>query len=288
MKSGGKNVVVGLCLVGFVLGLSLWSVKAWTEVKEEQVLAKVGNQAITQADLDEIAAKYQGMRKDQPFSPEEKKNLLDSAVKIALIVQEAERLQMDKKPAFETKMRNFKKELLMREYVTSLIEPTIKVTDAEVEDYLKQSPNLIPRESLTLREIVVKEEKEAKEIIGELKKGVAFSKLATEKSIAPSKRNGGRMGMVTRGKLPPPVEEAAFKMKVGESAGPIKTDQGYTILYLDERKERTQKEMDALMAKVKIKVADLLKNRKVEEEMEKRVKDLSSRTKVEKHYERVK
>jgi peptidyl-prolyl cis-trans isomerase C len=288
MKSSGKKVVVGLCFMGFVLCFFLWSMKAWTEAKEEQVLAKVGNYIITQADFDEITAKYQGLKKDQPFSAEEKKNMLDSSIKMALIVQEAERLQLDKKAAFETKMKIFKTELLMREYVSFLIEPTIKVTDADVEDYLKQSPNLIPRETLSLREIVVKEEKEAREIKGELKKGVPFSKLATEKSIAPSKRNGGRIGQVTRGKLPPPVEEAAFKLKVGEFSEPIKTDQGYTILYLDERKERTQKEMDELMGKVKIKIAELLKTRKIEGEMEKKVQELSSHTKIEKYYERIK
>ena len=288
MKSAGRKVVVGLCLMGLVLGFFLWSMKAWTEVKEEQVLAKLGNYIITQADFDEIAAKYQGMRKDQPFSAEEKRAMLDSSIKMALIVQEAERLRLDKKPDIDIKLKIFKMELLMREYISSLIEPTIKVTDAEVEDYLKQSPNLIPRETLTLREIVVKEEKEAREIKGELKKGVSFSKLATEKSIAPSKRNGGRLGVVTRGKLLPPVEEVAFKLKVGEFSEPIKTDQGYWILYLDERKERTQKEMDDLMGKVKVKVAELLKNRKIEEEMEKKVKELSSHTKVEKYYERIK
>jgi len=288
MKLIGNKVGMGLFFIALIMGFSLWSMRAWTDVKEEEIVAKVGNYVITNADLAEMVNKYQEFRKNRPFTIEEKKIILDNFVKNLLIVQEAEKLKFDKKPSVEIQLKLLKVELLMKEYVSSLVEPQIKVTDTEIEDYLKQTPDLIPKETLTLREIVVKTEEEAKKIIQDLKKGAPFSELATDKSIAPSKRNGGRIGMISRGKLPKALEDVAFKLKVGEFSGPVKTDQGYTILYLDERKERTQKEMDELKGKIKAKLEQLVKARKIEEVMEKKVQELSKNTKVEKYYERIK
>lgn len=288
MKSIGNKVGMGLFFIALIMGFSLWSMRAWTDVKEEEIVAKVGNYVITNADLAEMVNKYQEFRKNRPFTIEEKKIILDNFVKNLLIVQEAEKLKLDKKPSVEMRLKLLKAELLMKEYVSSLVEPQIKVTDTEIEDYLKQTPDLIPKETLTLREIVVKTEEEAKKMIQDLKKGALFSELATDKSIAPSKRNGGRIGMISRGRLPKALEDVAFKLKVGEFSGPVKTDQGYTILYLDERKERTQKEMDELKEKIKAKLEQLVKARKIEEVMEKKVQELSKNTKVEKYYERIK
>lgn len=288
MKSIGNKVGMGLFFIALIMGFSLWSMRAWTDVKEEEIVAKVGNYVITNADLAEMVNKYQEFRKNRPFTIEEKKIILDNFVKNLLVVQEAEKLKLDKKPSVEMQLKLLKVELLMKEYVSSLVEPQIKVTDTEIEDYLKQTPDLIPKETLTLREIVVKTEEEAKKMIQDLKKGAPFSELATDKSIAPSKRNGGRIGMISRGRLPKALEDVAFKLKVGEFSGPVKTDQGYTVLYLDERKERTQKEMDELKQKIKAKLEQLVKARKIEEVMEKKVQELSKNTKVEKYYERIK
>ena len=288
MKSIEKKVWMVLFLIALVTGVSLWSIRGWTDAKEEQILAKVGKDDITMADFTEMVNKYQASRKDRPFTAEEKKGMLDNLVKTHLIVQEAERLKLDEKPSIKRQLRLSKIELMMREYVSSLVEPQVKVTNEEMEDYLKQTPNLIPKETLSLKEIVVKTDKEAKEIYQELKNGGSFVKLAADKSIAPSKRYGGTIGPISRGKLPKALEDVAFKLKVGEFSEPIKTDQGYTLLLLDERKERTQKEMDQLKEKVKEKVEPYLKSRKIEEIMEKKVQELSKNTKIEKYYDQIK
>lgn len=290
MKSAVKKIGGRFFLVILLIVLSLGVLRGWAEVKEEQILAKVGNYIITNLDLDEMIKKYQTLRKNRPYTPEEKKLLLDSLIKTAMIVQEAERLKLDKKPGIEIQLKLLKNELLMREYVSSVIEPSLKVTNEEVEKYIKeQGRELVPRVSLTLREIVVKTEGEAKEVVKELKKGIPFSTVAVEKSIASTRKNGGRIGgPVSQGMYPKEVEEVVFKLKKGEYSEPIKTEQGYMVFYLDERKERTEKEVDDLMAKVKEKVEAIVRHNKVEAIMEKKVQELSTKTKVEKYYERIK
>lgn len=288
MKHMMKLLVFGALMMAIGAMMTLWIHEGMTASKADQILAKVGNFVITQADLDELMNKLKAFRKDRPYSPEEKKELLEGIVKQVLIMQEAEKLKLDKTPAIDTKLKMAKIEILMKEYVASVIEPKIQVTDKDVEEYISQTPDLIPRETVTLKEIAVKTEPEAKEIINELKKGTNFSTLAGQKSIAPSKIHGGRMGTsMPKGKLPKELEAVAFKLKVGEYSDPIKTENGYTILFLEDKKVRSKKEMDDLMEKVKVRIEQLLKSRKIEEIMEKKVEDLTKATKIEKYYDRI-
>lgn len=272
----------------FILIIMIFGSSISISKEDENIVARVGNYTITKIDFDQILKRYEAMRRGQKLNEQEKKMVLDNIVKNFLIVNEAERLKMDKKPEIESQIKIMKMELLMREYVTTMVEPKIKVTDDEIEEYMKQTPDLLPKEGLMLREIVVKSEEEAKAIYEELRKGGDFTKIASEKSISPTKIYGGRIkGEISRGKLPKELEEVAFKLKVGELSKPIKTEQGYVILLLDSRKVRTQKEIDELKGKIRGKIEGILKHKKIEEIMEKKVEDLSKSIKVEKFYEKI-
>jgi len=290
-KTSAPILVPVVLLAVLVFASWFFSSTSWSGAKEEDVLAKVGDFVITNQDLNEMMTKFQAFRKEKPFEPEEKKRLLDSLVKSALVAQEAEKLNLDKDPAVQSKLKLARMEVLVREYVTSQPAAKVKVSDEEVNDFMKQAPNMIPRESLMLREVVVKTEGEAKEVAKELKKGMSVVKLANERSIDPaSKRYGGKLPPVSKGdgKLPKAVEEAVFKLKVGEFTAPMQTEKGWTVFFLEERKERTQKEVDALNKKAKEKIEKLIQNNKLEGVLEKAAADASSRVKVEKHYDRIK
>ncbi|MGQ9509824.1 MAG: foldase protein PrsA [Thermodesulfobacteriota bacterium] len=256
--------------------------------EDENILARVGNYIITKIDFDQMVKEYELMRRGQKLNDQEKRMVLDNIVKNFLIVNEAERLKMDKKAEIESQLKIMKMKLLMKEYVNNMVEPKIKISDKEIDEYMKQTQDLIPKEGLMLREIVVKSEEEAKTIYEELKRGGDFSKIAVEKSISPTKIYGGRLkGEISRGKLPKELEEVAFKLKVGEFSKPTKTDQGYVILLLDSRKERTQKEIDELKGKIRGKIEGVIKQKKIGEIMEKKVEELSKNIKIEKYYDRI-
>lgn len=78
--------------------------------------------------------------------------------------------------------------------------------------------------------ILVKTEHEAREILEHLKKGASFSKLATEKSLCPSKKRGGDLGTFGRGRMVREFETAAFALKKGEVSQPVKTQFGWHII----------------------------------------------------------
>ena len=76
---------------------------------------------------------------------------------------------------------------------------------------------------------------QAQQVLAQAKAGKDFSELAKQYSQDPgSARNGGDLGWAERGSFVKPFADALFGMKVGEIAGPVKTQFGYHIIRLDD------------------------------------------------------
>jgi foldase protein PrsA len=84
--------------------------------------------------------------------------------------------------------------------------------------------------------------KKAQDVLAEVKKpGADFAALATKYSQDPSaKTNKGDLNFFMRGQMVKPFEDAAFAAKVGDIIGPVKTDFGYHIIKVTDRKEASK------------------------------------------------
>ena len=79
--------------------------------------------------------------------------------------------------------------------------------------------------------ILVQKQSEALDILERLKKGEKFGKIAKELSIdIGSAKKDGNLGYFTKGMMVKPFEEAAFKLQIGETSEPVKTEFGYHII----------------------------------------------------------
>jgi peptidyl-prolyl cis-trans isomerase C len=281
-----KKMVLYSVVIFMITGLSVFG--ASKLFSEEKILARVGDRTITQSDLDELIKRYESIRKGNPYSIDQKKELINMLIRNSLISIEAEREKIDQKPEIQSKLKMYKNELLTAEYISQKIEPLVTVKNEEIEEILKQNPNLIPKERLTVKEILVKTEKEAEEIYQELKNGADFSKIATEKSISRTKTKEGLIGTISRGQLPPPLETVVFNLKEGEFSKPIKTDEGFQIFYLVSRKEMDPEQIKMLEAKLREKVIQLQKSKKIEATMEKKTEELKKQIKVETYFDQLK
>lgn len=94
----------------------------------------------------------------------------------------------------------------------------IKVGDDELKKAFDANKDKLGKpEAAHLRHILTKSEAEANEIVAKVKGGADFKTLARDKSLAASgKAVGGDYGFVSRGMLPPEIDEVAFSMKSGE------------------------------------------------------------------------
>lgn len=84
--------------------------------------------------------------------------------------------------------------------------------------------------------ILVKTEQEALGLLYDLRQGKEFSELAKQKSLCPSKRDGGDLGWFGRGQMVREFEQAAFGLQPGEVSKPVKTPFGWHIIKLIESK----------------------------------------------------
>ncbi|MFI5252332.1 MAG: peptidylprolyl isomerase [Bacteroidota bacterium] len=95
----------------------------------------------------------------------------------------------------------------------------------------------------------VKALKEANDIVKQLKSGADFAALAAQKSKDPgSAAKGGDLGWFGKGRMVKPFEDAAFKSKIGQVAGPVKSQFGYHILKVTGRDNRLVRIIDLKMS----------------------------------------
>jgi peptidyl-prolyl cis-trans isomerase C len=286
-----RSKVFYLLSIFVLLGVSVvWVSQIFSE--SEKILAKVGETVITQRELDELVSshlKNSQFKQVKPFTLEDKKKLLDQMVKGALMVMEAEREKLEETPDIKAKLWRYRHELLVQAYINMKIAPSVTVSNEEIEQAIKENPNLIPKESLTLKEILVKTEKEAEEVYEELTKGRDFSEIATKKSISTTTGiSGGYLKQpIVRGQLPKALEEVAFSLKKGEFSKPIKTENGYYLLYLIERREKAPEEIEKSRMMVRERIKKIEQNRKIQAGIEKRVEELKKNVKVEIFYDQL-
>ena len=84
--------------------------------------------------------------------------------------------------------------------------------------------------TLRARHILVRTEKQAKEVLKELEDGADFTRLALVKSVCPTRVKGGDLGEFTVGMLTKPFEQAVINLEIGEFSQPVQTDYGWHII----------------------------------------------------------
>lgn len=134
---------------------------------------------------------------------------------------------------------DFKKDVVQYLSIRKLMEPRVEVTDEEIETYFEENKDSFNvEEQVEARHILVEDEKTANEIVQKLEDGEDFAELAKEFSTDEgSGAMGGDLGFFTRGKMVPEFEEKAFSLKVGEISEPVKSEYGYHIIEVLDKKE---------------------------------------------------
>lgn len=129
---------------------------------------------------------------------------------------------------------DFKRALKLNMLQEKAATADIKVTDKELKDAYNNT-----KPEIQARHILVADEKTAKEVIAKLNKGEDFAKLAKQYSKdTGSAQKGGDLGWFGAGKMVPEFENAAYKLKKNEISAPIKSQYGYHIIQLLDKKQK--------------------------------------------------
>src|SRR5947208_11692746 len=100
------------------------------------------------------------------------------------------------------------------------------------------------QEGVLARHILVADENEAKSLLEQLKSGADFAALAKEKSKDPGAAEGGDLGYFTKDQMVPEFADVAFKMYPGQLSNPVKTQFGWHVIKVEDRRTKQPPEFD--------------------------------------------
>lgn len=185
----------------------------------------------------EFALKQDASRNGNTYPPGLKKQIRDTLIDQEIVAQAAERKGLDKTRDFKTMMGLSREQNLVTVYLDAY-KSSHPATDAEMKQEYDAIKSKMGSNEYQVRDILVKTEPEAKDIIAQLKKGANFAKLAATKSIdAYSKNKGGDLGWAPASNFSQSFGDAVRMLKKGEiSPAPIQTKFGWHVIQLvDER-----------------------------------------------------
>jgi parvulin-like peptidyl-prolyl isomerase len=251
------------------------------------VIAKVNNSYVTLEDLkSEIDTFNATVETDNPEEKIDKRDkkityLKEGLIRKILLYQLALSRSLDKKEDIRKAIENLKQNLLVAELVreeTLNVEPTA----ADIENYYNQNKDrLKDPEERRIREIVVANEDQIKEVNIELLKGADFSTLAQEKSIAASAKQKGDLGYVKMGSKFAQFDAVAFSptLDIGKISSYFKGPDGYYIVKIEDRRGGKAKSLAELSGEIKKALTFYMQQQKIED----LIKKIESEAKIEIH-----
>jgi peptidyl-prolyl cis-trans isomerase C len=231
MKFGLASTAVAGCLAFALLaGLPLRAEEA------NPVLAKVNGAEIRASDV-ALAEEELGPSLAQMDPATKKENVLSFLIDMKIVSKEAEDKKIADRDDFKTRLAFARNRLLMDNLLA--VEGKAATTDENMKKVYEDAAKQISGEQeVHARHILVETEDQAKKIEGELKKGADFAELAKKESKDPGASEGGDLGFFTKDQMVPEFSTAAFALEPGKISDPVKTQFGWHIIKVEEKRTR--------------------------------------------------
>ncbi|MBD8070830.1 peptidylprolyl isomerase [Bacillus sp. PS06] len=120
-----------------------------------------------------------------------------------------------------------------------LLKERITITEEEMTTYFEENKDSYAQEEqIEASHILVDDEDTANEVLAKLNEGGDFAELAEEYSTDESNASmGGELGYFGKGKMVEEFENVAFELEIDTLSEPVKTEFGYHIIKVTDKKE---------------------------------------------------
>ena len=241
MTTSFPETKTGLRL-GFAAAVALALFAGSPARADDKVLAKVNGVEIKESDVtlaeEELAPSLQQM---DPAA--RKDNVLGFLIDLQIVAKAAEDKKIENTDDFKKRLAFTRKRLMM----DSLLAAEGKAANTEEamkKVYEEASKQITGEVEVRARHILVEGEDEAKAIIEQLKGGADFATLAKEKSKDPGAAEGGDLGYFTKDQMVPEFADVAFKMYPGQLSNPVKTQFGWHVIKVEDKRTRQPPEFE--------------------------------------------
>ncbi len=213
-------------------------------IAADYVLLDVNGQKVKYSEVEQVWKSLFPNQEAPPLDGVEdavRQNVLRGVVGEYLLFDNAMQSGIEKKPEIATKLEGARKKVIVDAFLAE--KASADVTEANIAaEYEKQKTKAANEEELKASHILFNSREKAEEVVAKLKAKEDFAKLAKEySSDKGTSVAGGDLGYFTRETMVKEFADAAFALKVGETSAPIKTDFGWHIIKLmDKRAQKFQ------------------------------------------------
>jgi peptidyl-prolyl cis-trans isomerase C len=208
----------------------------------DPVVARVNGVDIRQSDL---ALAEEDLGADmQAVSPEARReHLISYLADIVLVTQAADKKKLADNPEFKRRLAFLRNKLLMGYELQEEAKAALS-DEALHQTYNDAVKSMGGQEEVRARHILVESEDEAKALLEQIKGGADFATLAKEKSKDPGAAEGGDLGYFTKDQMVPEFADVAFKMYPGQLSNPVKTQFGWHIIKVEDKRTKQPPEFE--------------------------------------------
>jgi peptidyl-prolyl cis-trans isomerase C len=259
--TGAPRRLPTLVAVGFAAFLATTAVAPAQAPASDPVIAKVNGVEIRQSDLN-IAEEDIG--RDMPANDEAGKRdyLVNYLTDLLLIAKAAEAKKIPDSAEFKQRLVFVRNKALMetvlaQESKTAVTEPALR------KIYDDATKTMGGQQEVHARHILFRvndpndqaaskaAEDKVKNTIERIKKGEDFGTLAKALTEDPSgKQDGGDLGYFTRDQMVPEFSEVAFGLDKGQVSGPVKTQFGWHVLKVEDKRMREPPPFDQVRGEI--------------------------------------
>lgn len=185
-------------------------------------------------------------------APDRKKQFVENIILNDLLFEEGRKEGFDKDEEIDRQVTDLRKRLVVQRVMRKYQTPP-DVSDDQAKKHYDDNPNLYSTTQVRAAHILVKDEKLATELLAKLKAAPdTFAEVAKANSTdTMSAQKGGDLGMFGQGRMVPEFERVAFGLKVDELSDVVKTQYGFHIIKVTERKEGERKPFDQVKEQIK-------------------------------------
>ena len=214
----------------------------------QNTVATVNGIAITYDDIslaeDELIGLVGQLPERQRFE-----TLVGYMVDRILAAKAAREAGLDKSPEVAKRRAFMEQKALQDVYIGQLLME--KVSDDKVAAYYKKNiVNGPKQQEVRARHILVDSQEVAEAVIAALKNGGDFIELAKQRSKGPSGAGGGDLGYFDRDAMVAPFSDAAFKLKKGQISAPVKTQFGWHVIKLEDKRDKPTPPLEEVQGQI--------------------------------------
>lgn len=243
----------------------------------DKVLAVSAGHEITEKEVRDLIANYPPEQQIYLSDPKAKEELIEQLIGFHLFSKMAEDHKIKESREYKETLAKMENELASHMAATSVID-RVTFTEEEAKAYYDANQEQFKSgRQVKAKHILVDQEELGNKILEEIKEGKSFEDAAKEYSTCPSKEKGGDLGYFGAGQMVPEFEKAAFEAAVGEPIGPVKTQFGYHLILVEDKKE----ERTVAFEEIKDNLTDKLLQQKKQSVYLEKVKELEAKYGVE-------